>query len=122
MKFNESIPIYLQIKEEIENAIISQTLKEEEKIASIRDMAKHYRVNPQTISNAYNELMNEDILYKKRGIGMFVLAGARQRLLTNKTKQFLENDLQQVFLKGKAIGISLSEIIRIAEKIFQGGN
>ncbi len=57
MKFINTVPIYIQIKEKIENAIISQNLKEEEKIDSIRDMAKYCCVNPQTISSAYNELI-----------------------------------------------------------------
>ena len=121
MKFIDTVPIYIQIKEKIENAIISQTLKEEEKIASIREMAKHYCVNPQTISSAYNELMQKEVLYKKRGIGMFVQIKAREKLLQNKTDQFLKIDLKQVLQKGKSLGISLSEITDIANNVFKGG-
>ena len=69
MKFDDGIPIYLQIKEEIQNAIITQSLKEDDSIPSIREMAQQYRLNPQTISNAVSELINADVLYKKRGIG-----------------------------------------------------
>ena len=73
MKFDESTPIYLQIKKEIENAIINKSIEEEEAIDSIRIMAKQYRLNPQTISNAISELLNEGILFKKRGLGTCIL-------------------------------------------------
>ena len=121
MKFNETTPIYLQIKSEIEKAIISQTISEETKIDSIRELAKYYQVNPQTISNAFNDLLNDDILYKKRGIGTFVGIGAREKLLHQKTGEYLNFELKQVLIHGKNLGIDLDVVINLAEKIFQGG-
>jgi DNA-binding transcriptional regulator YhcF (GntR family) len=121
MKFDETIPIYLQIKAEIEKAIISQNIAEESKIDSIRELAKFYQVNPQTISSAYNELLNDDILYKKRGIGTFVKSGARARLLKKKTEKYLEYDLKKILENGRDFGISLEKIIKIAKEVYQGG-
>ena len=121
MKFNQTIPIYLQIKAEIEKAIISCNIPEESKIDSIRELAKHYRVNPQTISSAFNELLNADILYKKRGIGTFVTSGAREKLLHEKTEKFLNQDLKKVLQQGKSLGIGLEAIISLVKKIYQGG-
>lgn len=121
MKFNENIPIYLQIKDQIENAIISQSIDEESKIDSIRDLAKHYQVNPQTISSAYNELLTQEILYKKRGIGMFVALGAREKLLKQKTDQFIQVDLQDILINGKKLGIKMKEVTNMVTKIYQGG-
>ncbi len=121
MKFDENIPIYLQIKAEIEKAIISQDIAEESKIDSIRELAKFYKVNPQTISSAYNELLNDDILYKKRGIGTFVKSGARESLLEMKTEKYLEHDLKKVLLEGKNLGISLNKVKEIINEIYKGG-
>ena len=69
MKFNEEIPLFLQIERELKEQIITGALKEEEAIPSIRVMAKEYRINPNTVSRAVTDLVNEGILYKKRGIG-----------------------------------------------------
>ena len=121
MKFDESIPIYLQIKEEIENAIITNTLKENEAIPSIRTLAQQYRLNPQTISNAINELMNEGVIYKKRGIGMFVGRGAQRRLKQKKSKEFRNTDLKKVIMKSKSLGISKVELKKILDTIYDEG-
>ncbi|MBN2460881.1 MAG: GntR family transcriptional regulator [Candidatus Cloacimonetes bacterium] len=120
MKFDESIPIYLQIKEEIENAIIGSSLKEEEAIPSIRTLAQQYRLNPQTISNAVSDLLNEGLLYKKRGIGMFVMKGAQQKLITRKTEEFLKNELLRIVEKGKNLGITRAQFVRILDDVYEG--
>ena len=121
MKFNGSIPIYLQIKEEIENAIITDSLKENEAIPSIRSLAQQYRLNPQTISNAINELMNEGVIYKKRGIGMFVGKGAQKKLKQKKSKEFRNSDLKKVIIKSKSLGISKVELKKILDAIYEEG-
>lgn len=121
MKFDEGIPIYLQIKEMVENAIISGSLREEEAIPSIRTLAKEYLVNPQTISSAVNELLSEDIVFKKRGIGMFVQKGAKVHLIQKKTTLFTNKELVNVVRKGKALGVSITEFNEIINKIYKQG-
>lgn len=121
MKFNEAIPIYLQIKEEIENAIIADSLKENEAIPSIRSLAQQYRLNPQTISNAINELMNEGVIYKKRGIGMFVGKGAQKKLKQKKSKEFRNTDLKKVIMKSRSLGITKTELKKILDAIYEEG-
>ena len=121
MKFNEGIPIYLQIKEEIENAIVTSSLKEEETIPSIRVLAQQYRLNPQTISNAVSELLNEGILYKKRGIGMFVEKGAQKKLKKKKSNEFRNSDLKKLILKSKSLGITKTELMNILDSIYEEG-
>jgi DNA-binding transcriptional regulator YhcF (GntR family) len=121
MKFNEDIPIYLQIKEEIENAIVTSSLKEKETIPSIRVLAQQYRLNPQTISNAVSELLNEGILYKKRGIGMFVEKGAQKKLKKKKDNEFRNSDLKKLILKSKSLGITKTELIKILDSIYEEG-
>ena len=121
MKFNEGIPIYLQIKEEIENAIVNSSLKEEETIPSIRVLAQQYRLNPQTISNAVSELLNEGILYKKRGIGMFVEKGAQKKLKKKKCNEFRNSDLKKVIMKSKSLEITKTELMNILDSIYEEG-
>ncbi len=121
MKFDEGIPIYLQIKEEIENAIVTSSLKEEETIPSIRVLAQQYRLNPQTISNAVSELISEGILYKKRGIGMFVEKGAQKKLKKKKNNEFRNSDLKKLILKSKSLGITKTELMNILDSIYEEG-
>ena len=121
MKFNEDIPIYLQIKEEIENAILTNTIREEDKVPSIRELAQQYRLNPQTISNAVSELISEGILYKKRGIGMFVEKGAQKKLKKKKNNEFRNSDLKKLVLKSKSLGITKTELLKILDLIYEEG-
>ncbi len=121
MKFDDSAPIYLQIREEIENAIISSSIEEDQAIPSIRMLAQQYRLNPQTISNAVSELLNEGYLYKKRGIGMFVKKGARKSLKTKRSDEFLIKELRKVFIKGKTLGIKKAQLIEILDDIYDKG-
>ncbi len=121
MKFDEGTPIYLQIKKEIEDAIINKSIEEEKAIDSIRIMAKQYRLNPQTISNAISELLNEGILYKKRGIGMFVEKGAQKKLKTKTYEEFIQADLQKVIAKSKSLGVSKKELLNLIENSYDKG-
>ncbi len=121
MKFDESTPIYLQIKNEIEKAIIYGSLEEEEAVPSIRIMAKQYRLNPQTVSNAISELLNEGILFKKRGIGMFVEKGAQKKLKTKTYEEFIQADLQKMISKSRSLGISKKELLNLIEDSYDKG-
>ena len=121
MNFDESIPIYLQIKEEIENAIITSSIKEEEAIPSIRSLAQQYRLNPQTISNAVGELLNEGVLYKKRGIGMFVQSGAQRKLVDHKRNEFLNEELIRIFRQSRNLGITKDSLISVIDKVYKEG-
>ncbi|KQC03445.1 MAG: hypothetical protein APR54_09370 [Candidatus Cloacimonas sp. SDB] len=118
MKFDETKPIYLQIKEEIENAIISGALKEDEVIPSIRVLAQQYKLNPQTVSNAVSELLNEGYLYKKRGIGMFVQSGSKQKLKKRRSEEFRQKDLKKVILKSRSLGIERDDLIEIIDSLY----
>ncbi len=121
MKFDESTPIYLQIKYEIEKAIIFGSIEEEEAVPSIRIMAKQYRLNPQTISNAISELLNEGILFKKRGIGMFVEKGAQKKLKAKTYDEFIEADLQNMITKSRSLGITKKELMKLIENSYDKG-
>ena len=121
MKLDESTPIYLQIKDEIEKAIIFGSLEEEEAVPSIRIMAKQYRLNPQTVSNAISELLNEGILFKKRGIGMFVEKGAQKKLKAKTYDEFIEADLRKLVSKSRSLGVSKLDLVKLIEESYDRG-
>ncbi len=117
-KFRDDQPIYLQIKDEIEQAIIAKRILEGEQILSIRALSTEYRVNPITISNAYAELEAANIIFKKRGLGFFVKEGARNMLLREKRYEFIQRDLKTIVEKARIVDIDLSVIISELEKLF----
>ena len=82
---DDSRPIFVQIAEQIENDILEGTLPEESQVPSTNDFAAFYRINPATAGKGVNRLVDEGLLYKKRGIGMFVATGARAHLLERRT-------------------------------------
>ena len=120
-RFNENIPIYIQLRDEIEKAIISGAIPEGGMVPSIRRIAQDYRLNPQTVSNALSELLTEDIIYKKRGVGFFVKEQAKMKLKNRKAKIFRENELASVIKKGKTLGVKKNEFIEVLNEIYEKG-
>ncbi len=117
-KFDDNVPIYLQLREEIEKAIILGSVKEDEMIPSIRTLAQQYRLNPQTVSNALSELVNEGVIYKKRGIGFFVEKEAQLLLQQKKVTDFRKNEMEQTIRKGKQLGVTRGEFIDAVESVY----
>ncbi len=118
MKLDDQIPLFLQIERELKDQIISGALKEEEAIPSIRVMAKEYRINPNTVSRAVTDLVNEGILFKKRGIGLFVSKGALLKLRNSAIEHFNNIEFKNCVNHGKKLGISKEEMINRLEKIY----
>lgn len=85
-QLDENSPIFLQIKEQLEDSIINGTVKPGERVPSTNEFAKHYQINPATAAKGINELVDEGILVKRRGVGMFVTEDAKT-ILVNKRKQ-----------------------------------
>ena len=83
-------PIFLQIAEQIENSIVDGSLAEESQAPSTNELAAFHRINPATAAKGLNQLVDEGVLYKRRGIGMFVATGARERLLKRRRSEFAE--------------------------------
>ncbi|HOD55108.1 MAG TPA: GntR family transcriptional regulator [Candidatus Cloacimonadota bacterium] len=120
--FKSDMPIYLQIREYIETAILDGSLKEEESLPSLRQLAKDHVLNPITISNAINLLENDDILYKKRGIGVFVQKNARKKIISKKSKDFLNNSLSTTIVKAKLLEIPVETLFDCIRKIYGENN
>ncbi len=103
--------IYLQISEMIETDILRDILREEEKVPSTNELAKLYAINPATAAKGVNILVDEEILYKKRGIGMFVSNGAKERILGKRRSAFYENYVKALVDEANSLGISREELI-----------
>ncbi|MDD2959553.1 MAG: GntR family transcriptional regulator [Lachnospiraceae bacterium] len=108
--------IYIQIKEMIENDILRDILREEERVPSTNELAKLYAINPATAAKGVNLLVDEEILYKKRGIGMFVAAGAK-KLITGKRKEhFYDDYVRSLMMEAESLGITKKELIAMIER------
>jgi GntR family transcriptional regulator len=114
--FDERSPIYRQIAEQIKTDILSGALHEEEQVMSTNQYAAYYRINPATAAKAFQQLVDEGVLYKKRGIGMFVSSGAREELRTQHRDHFFADIVDPMVAEARAIGISLDDIIRRLEQ------
>ncbi len=113
--FKEDRSIYLQIKEMIENEILRDILREEEQIPSTTELSKFYKINPATAAKGINLLVDEGILYKKRGIGMFVQAGAKEKIKRQRRESFYNTFVSTLIEEAKALGINKKELIRMIE-------
>lgn len=103
--------IYLQIKEMIENDIIRDILLEEERVPSTNELAKLYAINPATAAKGVNLLVDEGILYKKRGIGMFVASGAKQVIVRKRKERFFDDYIRSLLTEAASLGIAKEELI-----------
>jgi len=109
-------PIFVQIAEQIENAIIDGSLAEEAQVPSTNELAAFHRINPATAAKGINELVDDGILYKKRGIGMFVSPGARARLQQRRRDQFSERYLRPLIVEATKLGLTASELKAMIDK------
>jgi Predicted transcriptional regulators len=112
---DDSRPIFVQIAERIEDDIIQGRLPEETQVPSKNEFASFYQINPATAAKGVNLLVDEGILYKKRGIGMFVATGARAVLVEKRKEQFFEQYVVTMLREAEKLGISadqLSDMIR----------
>ena len=103
--------IYIQIREMIENDILRDILLEEERVPSTNELAKIYAINPATAAKGVNLLVDEGILYKKRGIGMFVATGAKRQIAERRKKNFYEDYVKNLLAEAKSLGISRQELV-----------
>jgi len=108
--------IYIQIKEMIENDILRNILLEEERVPSTNELAKLYTINPATAAKGVNILVDEGILYKKRGIGMFVATGAKKQIMEKRKKNFYNDYVKSLMAEADSLGISRQELIAMIQE------
>ncbi len=112
MEFKQKQTIYLQIAENICEKIVQGTYEEENKIPSIRAMGVDLQVNPNTVQRTYEHLQSEGIIYTKRGLGYFVIAGAKTKIMHTRKIKFLDNELPNVFKNMLLLDIDMEAVIK----------
>ena len=116
LNLNQERSIYLQIGEAIENDILRGILQEEERVPSTSELAKLYSINPATAAKGVNLLVDAGILYKKRGIGMFVSQGAKQQIQAKRRDEFYQSYVVRLAAEAKSLSITKQELIEMIEK------
>lgn len=111
--FHSKKPIFKQIKEEIEDQILDGRLKEGEKAPSTNELVAFYKVNHLTISKGVSELVEEEILFKKRGVGMFVAEGGKEKLITKRRNVFAEEHIEDLLKEAAKLHITEEELIKL---------
>ena len=120
--FDPNVPLFLQVKEDIENMILSGAVQENEKLPSVREMARDYELNPNTVNSAIGELLNADIIYKKRGIGMFVKQGVKDKLLQQRLESFEQEEVENLVTRARVLGISEGELVSLITSQYRREN
>ena len=113
---NDSQPIFVQIAERIENDIISGDLPEESQAPSTNQFASFYQINPATAAKGVNLLVDEGILYKKRGLGMYVASGAQAKLREKRKNQFFEQYVVTMLQEAEKLGITTDQLTEMIQR------
>jgi GntR family transcriptional regulator len=111
-EWNDSQPIYRQLRDRIVAMILDGALKEGDSLPSVRNVAADYRVNPLTVLKGYQELVDEDLVEKRRGLGMFVKTGARELLLRGERQKFLTEEWPRVRATMQRLGLKPEELLQ----------
>ncbi|UOE95608.1 GntR family transcriptional regulator [Alkalihalobacillus sp. LMS39] len=114
--FDDSRPIFLQIASRIADDIINETIQEGEQVPSTNQFAKHYNINPATAAKGINLLVDEGILFKKRGVGMFVSDGAREKIMDQRRDQFYTEFVVPLLHEAEKLQLSRNMVLEMIEK------
>jgi len=109
--WNDSQPIYWQLKERTIAMILDGTLGEGEPLPSVRTVASEFQLNPITVSKSYQTLVEEGLVEKRRGLGMFVCEGARRKLIASERAKFLDEEWPAMLNRIEQLGLSLEELL-----------
>jgi GntR family transcriptional regulator len=109
----EGRALFLQIAEGVEDSIIDGTLDEEAQAPSTNELAAFFRINPATAAKGVNMLVEKGVLYKRRGIGMFVAPGARERLLAERRSAFADRFVEPLLVEARKLGLGADDLSRL---------
>lgn len=112
--WNEHTPIYRQLKEKVLEMMLDGDLKAGDALPSVRQVAADYQLNPITVSRAYQELVDETLVEKRRGLGMYVTDGARDKLLASERERFLREEWPAMLERIRRLGLELEALLRDA--------
>ena len=111
MEFRKQKPIYLQIADRLMEQILSGEYAAEDRVPSVRDVAEAMGVNPNTVMRTFEFLQGEEIIYNRRGVGYFVSHDAKQKILAEQRREFLEEELPLIKQKMKVLGIDIKAVM-----------
>ena len=109
--WNDDLPIYRQLRDRVVAMLLEGVIDDGDALPSVRNVAAEYRLNPLTVLKGYQELVDEELVEKKRGRGMFVLAGAREKVLADERRRFREEQWPDVVATMQRLGISPAELL-----------
>ena len=110
-QWNDSQPIYWQLKERTVAMILDGTLAEGEPLPSVRNVASEFQLNPITVSKSYQALVEEGLVEKRRGLGMFVCEGARRKLIASERAKFLNDEWPAMLARIEQLGLSMEDLL-----------
>ncbi len=113
--WSDNQPIYRQLRDRVVAMILEDALKEGDPLPSVRSVAAEYQINPLTVLKGYQSLVDEGLVEKRRGLGMFVKEGARRNLMKNEREQFMKTEWPQILQRIQRLGLELQELVK-AEK------
>jgi GntR family transcriptional regulator len=116
--WNDNAPIYRQLKARVVGMMLDGLLKPGDALPSVRQIAADYQLNPITVSRAYQELVDETLIEKRRGLGMYMTDGARDKLIISERERFLREEWPGVMEHIRRLGLDLEQLLRGAR---QGG-
>ena len=111
-KWNEDLPIYRQLRDRVVEMILEGVLADGDALPSVRNVAAEYRLNPLTVLKGYQELVDEGLVEKKRGRGMFVTDGARKQLLKDERQKFLDKEWPSVVATINRLGLEVDSLLK----------
>jgi len=109
--WNDSTPIYRQLRDRVVAMILDGVLKQGDPLPSVRQVAADFKINPITVSKAYQELVDENLVEKRRGLGMYVTEGARGALMKSERDRFLSDEWPMLYARLQRLGLSLKELM-----------
>ena len=112
IEWSDGAPIYRQLKERVVAMLLDGLLKPGDALPSVRQVAAEYQLNPITVSRAYQELADEALVEKRRGLGMYVMEGASEKLMTSERERFLREEWPLVLERIQRLGLSLEKLLR----------
>ena len=115
-EWNDSQPIYRQLRDKVAAMMLEGVLKEGDPLPSVRNVAAEYRVNPLTVLKAYQQLVDEALVEKRRGLGMYMSTGARSLLLEGERERFLNEQWPQVLATIRRLGLTPEELLTSSNK------
>lgn len=118
---NDQASIYLQIARMLEDGVLRGIYPEEEQVPSTNELARAYSINPATAAKGINLLVDKGVLYKKRGIGMFVAAGAAGTIRAERREAFYENYVTALVREGQSLGLTAEEMAEMVARAAKGG-